>query len=285
MMKVPEFWPAPMEGVFTENFVRAVNELELTDVWMTSFFRLSESMPKLKIFREFLSPYMESGIPVSAQLMGRDPDLLTEGALMMLEAGAAWLNLNFACPAPRVTKGGCGGAMLKEILLMQKLVSSIKEGIGAAELSVKLRSGFDAPEELEVIIPALKEAGTDRFFIHFRTVKELYAPVPDRLERFRMIMALAGDTPVVLNGDFSGVDETQREKELFNCSGVMLGRKFLSDPGVLRRLRGKSDCSREEFYYALVRNGVSGEALKGLKRWIFGSWNHPIPPEGKNNGK
>ena len=79
-MKIPRFWPAPMEGVFTESFVRAVNELELTDVWMTSFFRLSESMPKLKVFREFLSPYTESGIPVSAQLMGRDPELLSGSA-------------------------------------------------------------------------------------------------------------------------------------------------------------------------------------------------------------
>ena len=284
-MKVPDFWPAPMEGVFTESFVRAANELELTDVWMTSFFRLSESMPKLKVFREFLSPYMDSGVPVSAQLMGRDPELLTQGALLMLEAGASWLNLNFACPAPRVTKGGCGGAMLKEIPLMQKIVSSIKERIGDRELSVKLRSGFDSPDEMEKIIPALKAAGTDRFFIHFRTVKELYAALPDRKERFRKIMTLAGKTPVVLNGDFCGAEETLREKEFFGCSGVMLGRKFLSDPGVLRRLNGKTDCSREAFYYALLRNGVSGEALKGLKRWIFGSWNYIVPPEGEIHGK
>ena len=279
------FWPAPMEGVFTENFIRAVNELELTDVWMTSFFRLSESLPKLKIFREFLAPYSETNLPVSAQLMGRDPELLASGAQLMLEAGAAEINLNFACPAPRVLKGGCGGAMLKEIPLMQQIVSSIKKAIGNEELSVKLRSGFASPSEIDKIIPALKEAGCDRFIIHFRTVKELYGAVPDRQERFKKIIALAGETPVILNGDFSGVEKTLEEKELFNCYGVMLGRKFLSDPGVLRRLEGKSDVTCEEFYYALVRNGVSGDALKGLKRWIFGSWNHVVPEEEKKDGK
>ena len=98
-------------------------------------------------------------------------------------------------------------------------------------------------------------------------------------------MTLAGETPVVLNGDFCGAEETLREKEFFGWSGVMLGRKFLSDPGVLRRLNGKPDCSREAFYYALLRNGVSGEALKGLKRWIFGSWNYIVPPEGAIHGK
>lgn len=279
------FWPAPMEGVFTESFIRAVNELELTDVWMTSFFRLSESMPKLKIFREFLAPYAETHLPVSAQLMGRDPELLAQGALLMLEAGAAEINLNFACPAPRVTKGGCGGAMLKEIPLMGKIVSTIKSAIGNEQLSVKLRSGYASPDEIEKIIPHLKEAGCDRFIIHFRTVKELYAPVPDRSARFRRIPGLAGETPVILNGDFSGAEQTLKEMEHFNCYGVMLGRKFLSDPGVLRRLGGKSDRTREAFYYALVRNGVSGDALKGLKRWIFGSWNYPVPEEGCSDGK
>lgn len=274
-----------MEGVFTEPFIHAVNELELTDIWMTSFFRLSESMPKLKVFREFLAPYSGTGVPVFAQLMGRDEELLAQGACMMLEAGAAGINLNFACPAPRVIKGRCGGAMLKEIEQMQKVVASIRERIGKEELSVKLRCGFDSPEEAERIIPALTEAGSDRLFVHFRTVKELYASVPDRSERFHRIMELAEKTPVVLNGDFGGAEETLQEMKQFNCSGVMLGRKFLSDPGVLRRLSGKTDRSREEFYYALCRNGVSGEALKGLKRWIFGSWNHCVPPEDEIYGK
>ena len=65
-----------MEGVFTKVFIRSVNELELTDRWMTSFFRLSDTLPKMKICREFLGPYASSGLPVCAQLMGRDPELL-----------------------------------------------------------------------------------------------------------------------------------------------------------------------------------------------------------------
>ena len=268
-----------MEGVFTPEFIRAVNELELTDVWMTSFFRLSESLPKLKVFREFLSPYMESRQPVSAQLMGRDPDLLAQGASLMLEAGAAGINLNFGCPAPRVIKGGCGGAMLKEVSLMGSIVEAVKKAAGTREVSVKLRSGFSSPDEMEQILPALKNAGADRFFFHFRTTKELYAPAVQRRERFEKALALAGEIPMVLNGDFSGARKSLAEMAHFRCDGLMLGRCFLSDPGVLRRMRNLSDRSREAFYYALVRNGTAGEALKGVKRWIFGSWNYEVPPE------
>ena len=276
-----------MEGVFTEPFIHAVNELELTDVWMTSFFRLSESLPKLKIFREFLAPYMETGLPVSAQLMGRDPELLAQGGSLMLEAGASGVNLNFGCPAPRVVKGGCGGAMLKEVPLMAAIVEAVKKAAGSDEVSVKLRSGFADPDEMEQILPALKNSGADKFFFHFRTTKELYAPAVRRRERFERALALAGDTPMILNGDFSGAGKTLAEMDFFRCEGVMLGRCFLSDPGVLRRLRSSSDRSREAFYYALLRHGAEGEGLKGLKRWIFGSWNYEVPPEKEvsENGK
>ena len=279
------FWPAPMDGVFTESFIRAVNELALTRVWMTSFFRLSETLPKQKVFRTFLEPYMESGVPVCAQLMGRSPELLARGAELLLMSGSSGINLNFGCPAPRVLKGGCGGAMLKEIPLMMQIVSAVKERIGTEELSVKLRSGFERADEMEQIIPALKNAGADKFFFHYRTVRELYGNVPDRHERFQKLMTLAAPVPVILNGDFGGVEETRRAVDSYNCAGIMLGRKFLSDPGVLRRLDNLSDRSREAFYYALLRNGASGEALKGLKRWIFGSWNCEVPPERGENGK
>ena len=275
-----------MEGVFTESFIRAVNELQLTDVWMTSFFRLSESFPKEKVFADFLKPYMSTDLPVCAQLMGRDPHLLSQGAAALVKAGAAGINLNFGCPVPRVVKGKCGGAMLKEVSLMAQIVSAVKAVLPHTELSVKLRSGFESPREMEKIIPALKEAGTDKFFFHYRTVRELYASgIPEREMRFRRMMELAGNTPVVLNGDFGGAEEIASQMKLYPCAGIMVGRKFLSDPGLFRQLRGEKSRSREEFCYALIRNGLAGEALKGMKRWIFGSWNYELPPEGACHGK
>lgn len=279
-MSVPEFWPAPMEGVFTESFIATVNELQLVDRWMTSFLRLSEHLPKLKTFKEFLKPYQDSGAPVYAQLMGRDPELLAAGAGSMLAAGAAGVNLNFGCPVPRVVKGHCGGAILKEVELMQQITAAVKKSCGNHELSVKLRSGFFRPDEMEQIVPALISGGADKLFFHYRTVREMYGAVDGREERFRRFMELAGDVPVVLNGDFGTQDEVFSTINEFNCAGAMLGRKFLSDPGILRRMNGRSDVSREAFFYALVRNGAAGEGLKGLKRWIFGSWNHEVAPEG-----
>ena len=282
-MSEPEFWPAPMEGIFMECFIRSVNELELTDRWMTSFFRLSDTLPKIKICREFLAPYASSGLPVCAQLMGRDPELMAAGALRMLEAGAASVDLNFGCPVPRVVKGGAGGALLRERELMYLITEKTAECAGKDKVSVKFRCGFDSPEELEETAQVLLDAGAGKLFFHHRTVKELYAPVPERVARFRRLLALAGNTPVILNGNFT-FEEAAAAPERFGCAGVRLGRTFLRSPGILRRLRGLSECPPERFFRTLVRHGLEGEALKGMKRWFFGAWDFPVPPE-ENHGQ
>ena len=267
-----------MEGVFSGSFIRSVNELELTDRWMTSFFRLSDTLPKMKVCREFLAPYASSGLPVCVQLMGRDPELMAAGALRMLEAGGASVDLNFGCPVPRVVRGGAGGALLRERELMYRITEQTVASAGKEKVSVKFRCGFDSPDELEETAKSLLEAGAGKLFFHHRTVKELYAPVPERPARFRRLLALAGETPVILNGDFT-FEEAAAAPERFGCAGVMLGRNFLRSPGILRRLRGLSECPPERFFHTLVRNGLGGEALKGMKRWIFGAWDFPVPPE------
>ena len=277
-MSEPEFWPAPMEGIFMECFIISVNELELTDRWMTSFFRLSDTLPKGKICREFIAPYASSGLPVCVQLMGRNPELMAAGAVRMLEAGAASVDLNFGCPVPRVIKGGAGGALLREKELMYRITEKTAARAGKENVSVKFRCGFDSPEELEETAGVLLAAGAGKLFFHHRTVKELYAPVPERTARFRRMLALAGETPVILNGDFT-FEEAAAAPEHFGCAGVMLGRNFLRSPGILRRLRGLPACSPERFFHTLVRNGLEGEALKGMKRRIFGAWDFPVPPE------
>ena len=280
-MSDPEFWPAPMEGIFMECFILSANELELADRWMTSFFRLSDTLPKEKVCREFLRPYASSGLPVCVQLMGRDPELTAAGALRMLEAGAASVDLNFGCPVPRVVKGGAGGALLRERELMYRITAKTVGSAGKEKVSVKFRCGFDSPGELEETAGALLDAGAGKLFFHHRTVKELYAPVPapERAARFRRLLDLARGTPVILNGDFT-FEEAASAPERSGCAGVMLGRNFLRSPGILRRLRGLPDCSPELFFHTLVRNGLGGEALKGMKRWIFGAWDFPVPPEG-----
>ena len=104
-----EVWPGPMEGVASAEFVRAVNSLNLVRRWMTPFLRLSAGVPGRRKVRNFLAPFLEGGVPVTAQLMGTDAQLISSSAETCLELGAAGINLNFGCPSRRVVNGGAGG--------------------------------------------------------------------------------------------------------------------------------------------------------------------------------
>ena len=104
-----EVWPGPMEGVSRPEFVRAVNHLKLVKRWMTPFLRVSDSCFKEKKVKEFLAPYLESQLPVTAQIMGTNSAVLAELALLCLDCGANDINLNCGCPSKRVYSGGAGG--------------------------------------------------------------------------------------------------------------------------------------------------------------------------------
>jgi len=61
--------------------------------------------------------------PVSTQLWGNDPAIMALAAKVVRECGADIVDINFGCPAPKVTKteGGsaCLGAFLRRRLLQQ----------------------------------------------------------------------------------------------------------------------------------------------------------------------
>ena len=104
-----EVWPGPMEGVSRPEFVRAVNHLKLVKRWMTPFLRVTDTCYKEKKIKEFLQPYLESKLPVTAQVMGTNPEVLAELACRCLDCGAVGINLNCGCPSKRVISGGAGG--------------------------------------------------------------------------------------------------------------------------------------------------------------------------------
>ncbi len=275
-VEILEAWPGPMEGVASAAFVRAANTLELVPRWMTPFIRLSVAVPKRNRIREFLAPFLAGGVPVTAQLMGTDAELIARCAEVCLELGAAGINLNFGCPSRRVVNGGAGGGALKDPDRAAELLARVGEALPGVPLSVKMRTGWGSFAEFDRLIDRLLATGAARkFFIHHRTVAEQYRDVPDRLKRFEHIAARCAKVPLVLNGDIADADEARRLAERTGAAGVMCARTWMRDPFLLRRIE-KDDApdpetGREMFYAELVRSGVAGGALIELAKLLFGT--------------
>ncbi|MBR2345842.1 MAG: tRNA-dihydrouridine synthase family protein [Lentisphaeria bacterium] len=273
-----EIWPGPMEGVGKTEFVEAVNTLKLCDRWMTPFLRLSGAIPAERKLREFAADYLDSRLPVTIQLMGTDPDLLGKCAAKMLElTGAAGININMGCPSLRVVKNGGGGGLLKKPEQIAGFCRTVAGYLPPEMLSVKIRAGYDSPEDMQIYLPELASDGAvSKIFFHYRTVTENYspAPLPEREQRIAAAVKLAGQVPVIANGDISSVEDAENVCKVTQCAGIMTARPWMRDPFLLRRFTDQTApdaaTGRELFFAELQKQGVSGGALIEMARMLWG---------------
>ena len=273
-LRFPRFFPGPMEGVMTPLFCRAFHHLHLTDGWLTAYYRVTTNVPKDARLKKFLQPYMENDLPVIVQLMGNQAPLLAKTAERMVHLGAKGINLNFACPSKQVVKSGAGGALLRDIPLMIKILTHVKNALPEISLSVKLRCGFENWRESEKIIPVLAGTGVLDFIgIHFRTVTENYLPLASGSERLKRVVALAHKIPVIGSGNVF----SQKDAENFlesGCAGVMVARGILHDPFLISRLRDMGNSllppekGRKYFFRTLQNIAASDEKLYSRAKFL-----------------
>lgn len=277
-----EVWPGPMEGIGKGGFIASVNQLKLVARWMTPFVRLSQELPRIGKLKSFYSGFAASGVPVCVQLMGIDPGLLAEAGAVFMGLGAESINLNFGCPSSRVVSGGAGGGALKNPAALAKFCSGVKAGLPrGTQLSVKIRCGWETPEEMENILPSIISSGAiDKIFFHCRTVKELYIPLPheERIRRFRRAVELSNGIPVIINGDISSVEDAVNAVKASGSAGVMIARPWLRDPWLLRRFHDSdapdAESGRQLFFDTAIANHVPHGGLLELARMLWGS-DHP----------
>ena len=267
-LEFPRFFPGPMEGVMVPWFCRAFHHLGLTTGWLTPYYRLTTNLPRDNKIKKFLAPFTEDSLPVIVQLMGTNPDLIARCAERMMHLGAVGINLNFACPSNQVLRSSTGGAMLKDVPLMLKIIHAVKDKLPNVSLSVKIRNGFDSPAECDDIIPALVETkALDFIAIHFRTVMEKYSRVPNGVKRLKHAVALAGEVPLIGSGDIFCAEDAMGMLQT-GCEGVIAARGILRNPYLLRQLLSPEDSpalseerGRISFFHALQETARNDSSL------------------------
>ncbi len=274
-MLPPRFLPAPLEGVMHPAFCEAAARLRLVDGWLTPFWRVSQGVARTRYLQEFLAPFQWAGVPVWVQLMGVDAAAVAATAARFLELGAAGINLNFACPSRQVTGGGAGGGALRHPDRMLEIVSALRRELPEADLSLKLRTGWESPEEYRQWLPELLATGKpDWLALHFRTVKEQYAPVADAEARWRGFIESAAPVPVWINGDLANRVEAEKAMTTTGAAGAMAGRGWLRDPWWFRRGREDApapDEARRRFFAAATTATAPltrGQTIE-LGKWLF----------------
>ena len=231
---------SPLEGIMNrENFFRAALALKLIDSWMPPFIGIpKDAPPKKAALRKRFRLFLESGIPLTVQILGHDPDSMGTACRTLFELGVFSVNVNFACPSPTVVSSGSGAALLRQPERMKAVLLAIRAAAPELCLSVKLRSGFDSAAELPEILAAVREGGVHWVVHHFRTAAENYAPIPrpEAVKRLQKVRELLPETVFFANGDITSPADAEFYRNECSCDGVAVGRGILRDPFLLRSI-------------------------------------------------
>ncbi len=244
--------PAPMAGVTNPVFCLAASRMGLVRNWITPFQCVSRgSVPSRTALLKKIQPFL-NGNDLIVQLLGHDAEALAMTAARLGEMPeVSGVNLNFACPAPLVGKNGNGGILLKEPDKIFELADAVvRAAADRTNISVKIRCGYeDSNRETADIVSALSSAGIRFFIAHFRTVTEMYTPVPQevalsRLAKLRELLPV--DAILIGNGDIRSYTDALRMCEISGCDGIAAARALPGNPFLLRHIRAGLDSAPDD---------------------------------------
>ena len=172
--------------------------------------------------------------PVSLQLFGSDPKIMSEMAKRIEERPFAILDVNMGCPVPKVVKNGEGSALMKEPKLVYEIVNALVKAI-EKPVTVKIRKGFDDEHVNAVeIAKIIEEAGASAVAVHGRTREQYYSGKADS-DIIRQVKE-AVSIPVIGNGDVTSPQKAEELVRQTGCDGIMIARGAEGNPWIFSEM-------------------------------------------------
>lgn len=206
--------------------------------------------------------------PVSLQLFGSDPQILSSIAAQLEDGPYDIFDLNMGCPVPKVVKNGEGSALMKQPKLVEEILTAMVKAV-KKPVTVKIRKGFDDASVNAVEIAKIAEsAGVAAVAVHGRTREQFYSGKAD-WEIIKKVKE-AVSIPVIGNGDVFSAESAKALLETTGCDGVMVARGAKGNPWIFREITSYLNAgiilprpTKEEVREMILRHGQMMLAFKG----------------------
>lgn len=175
----------------------------------------------------------------SLQIYGSDPEFVARAVRQLCEQDIAdHIDMNFGCPAHKVTRKGGGAAVpVKRNLTRAIMRAAVKaaEPFGVP-ITCKFRIGIN--DDIITFLDtgkAAEEEGIAMIALHARTAEQHYAGTAhwDRIAELKQAVT---SIPVLGNGDIWEATDAIKMMEHTDCDGVVIGRGCLGKPWLFRDL-------------------------------------------------
>ena len=176
--------------------------------------------------------------PVSIQLGGSDPEMLSKASIISEKFGYDEVNLNVGCPSPKVKKGRFGACLMADPKLVKQCLYEMINEI-SIPVSVKCRIGIDDMDEnrgLDEFIDTILEAKISKIIVHARKAylqglnpKQNRDVPPLNYQRVKLLKnRLKDKVKIIVNG---GIDTIEKAREILSwADGIMVGREAYKSP-------------------------------------------------------
>lgn len=179
--------------------------------------------------------WMDDQRPVAVQLFGSDPAQMAEAAQLVEAYGADIVDINMGCWVPKITKGGAGAALLRDVCTATAVVRAVVDAV-KVPVTVKIRAGW-SPDNPTCIpfAQAAEDAGAKAIAVHARFATQGHQGDAD-WDWIAKVKQAVKHIPVIGNGDVWTGADAKRMIDRTGCDGVMVGRAAMGNPWVFKHI-------------------------------------------------
>ena len=222
---------APMSGVTDEPFrssVKKFGDVFTYTEMVASSEILNTDLKKIKKLKNSLNNN-------AIQIVGRDPVIMKEAAILCEGFGTSFVDINMGCPARKVTNSYCGAALMRDEELVKRILDEVCNSVNIP-VTLKMRLGWDMDNLNAINIAQIaQEAGVKMITVHARTREQMFRDKA-RWELVKIIKENI-NIPVIINGDIVCEETAKKALEESNADGIMIGRGCYGAPWLPSKIK------------------------------------------------